>query len=339
MNTTSETTLLRAAFGVRIAGTGSYVPENRVTNEDLSKKVETSDEWIFERTGIRARRMANSETATSDLALQASLQALESAGLKANDIDAILVATVTPDHFIPSTACLLQAKLGCRTIFALDISAACSGFIYGLKLAESLIQNGSYKNVLLVGAETLSRFMNFNDRQTCILFGDGAGAAILSRTDVENHSILYSDASAVGDIGGVLTIPAGGSRKPLTQQVLEESSQFIHMNGREVFRNAVSRLTSDSVQAMDVARVKPEDVDYALIHQANMRIIEKVGENLRIPAHKLLTNIEETGNTSSASIPILFDQNVKNGTIQRGHTLLLAAFGAGLTSGAAVVRF
>lgn len=324
--------------GVRISGTGSYLPETRLTNQRLSETVDTSDEWIFERSGIRSRRIAEPELATSDLAYFASLKALESAGLKPTDIDAILVATVTPDHFLPSTACLLQARLGCRPILAVDLSAACSGFLYGLVVADSLLRSGVYRHILVLGAETLSRLTNYEDRQTCVLFGDGAGAVVLSKTSDEG-SLLYSHVQAIGDTAGVLHVPAGGSREPVTAAVLESKRQYIHMNGREVYRRAVDRLMAECVDALKACELDVNAIDWAVLHQANARIIEKVGENLGISPEKLLMNISETGNTSSASIPILLDQNVRNAKIKRGDLLLLAAFGAGLTSGSAVLRY
>ncbi len=323
-----------------IAGTGSYLPERRLTNADLEKMVETSDEWILERTGIEARHIASPEQATSDLAYHASVMALEAAGIKADQLDAILLATTTPDHVMPSTACLLQSRLGCHSIMALDISAACSGFVYGLSIADQFIKTGMYQNILVIGAETLSRIINYEDRQTCILFGDGAGAAVVSRAPTGSTSkILSAHLGAQGELGGVLSMEAGGSRQPFSQEVLDKKLHLVQMKGREVFKAAVRALVDRSKEALAANSITVDELDWVLVHQANMRIIEAVSQLMNIPLEKQLVNIRETGNTSSATIPVLFDESIRSGKIKRGQLILMAAFGGGLTSGSLVLRY
>jgi 3-oxoacyl-[acyl-carrier-protein] synthase-3 len=327
-------------YASRIAGTGSYLPERCLSNKDLEKIVETSDEWILERTGIANRHIADSSQATSDLAYEAAQRAMKEAGLSGKDLDAILVATVTGDQCMPSTACLLQARLGCRSIMALDISAACSGFVYGLSIADNFVKTGMFKNVLVLGAETLSRIMNYEDRQTCILFGDGAGAAVLSRAPEGSPSRIYSaHLGAQGELGDVLTLTGGGSRIPFSQEVLDKKLHLVQMKGREVFKAAVRALVERCEEALEANHMSVDDLTWVLTHQANVRIIEAVSQNLGIPAEKQLINIRDTGNTSSASIPILFDQSIREGKIKRGDTVLFAAFGAGVTSGSLLLKY
>ncbi len=328
------------AYSSRISGTGSYLPERLLTNQDLEKMVETSDEWILERTGIASRHIAAPTQATSDLAYEAALRAMKAAGVTAGELDAILVATVTGDQSMPNTACLLQARLKCRSIMALDISAACSGFVYGVSIADQFIKSGMFKNVLVVGAETLSRIMNYEDRQTCILFGDGAGAAVVSRATEESTSkILSAHLGAQGELGDVLTLTGGGSRIPFSQEVLDKKLHLVQMKGREVFKAAVRALVDRCEEALSANKISVDQIDWVVTHQANLRIIESVSSQLGIPVDKQLVNIRNTGNTSSASIPILFDESIRNGTIKRGDTVLFAAFGAGLTSGSLLLKY
>ncbi len=328
------------SFSSAILGTGSYLPEGLLTNQQLEQTVDTNDAWILERTGIASRHIAAPQQATSDLAYAAAFQALEAAQVSAQDLDAILVATVTGDQLMPSTACVLQSRLGCRSIMALDISAACSGFVYGLSIADQFIKSGMYKNVLVIGAETLSRIVNYEDRQTCILFGDGAGAAVVGRSQTSNAGrILSAHLGAQGDLGDVLTLTGGGSRLPFSQEILDQKLHLVQMKGREVFKAAVRALVDRSREALRANSLQVADLDWVIVHQANIRIIEAVAHTLEIPPEKLLVNIRETGNTSSASIPILLDQSVRNGKVKRGDTVLFAAFGAGLTSGSLILKF
>ncbi len=333
---------VRLRYNSRISGTGSYLPERILSNQDLEKLVDTNDEWIRERTGITHRHLAAAEQATSDLALIASQRAMQAAGISAEQIDAILVATVTPDQPMPSTACLLQAKLGCRPIMAVDLSAACSGFIYAVSIADQYIRGGMFRNVLVVGAEVLSRIMDYRDRQTCILFGDGAGAVVLSRSEDTSEKasrIITSHLASDGNLADLLFLPGGGSRHPATNATVASNLHFVHMKGREIFKAAVRTLVNQCQDALEAGQMKSSDVDWFLIHQANLRIIEAVVQSLKVPMERVPTNVHRVGNTSSASIPLLLDETVRKNRIQRGETLLLAAFGAGLTSGSVLLRY
>lgn len=325
----------------RISGVGSYLPAKILTNADLAKIVDTSHEWIVERTGIHTRHVSDLSETTSDLALKASRKALERAGLTPQDLDAIIVATVTPDQPLPSTACFLQAKLGCRPIMAFDVVAACSGFLYAMSMAHDFIRAGTFKHILVIGAETLSRLVNYEDRQSCILFGDGAGAAILSRTERRDlgSQIMASHLISSGEHTDILQVPAGASRYPINMERLASRKHLIEMQGREVFKSAVQFLKDACREALAKAGLGIDDIDWFFIHQANIRIIEAVAKQLNIPMEKIPRNIERVGNTSSASIPILFDEKIQDGTVQRGQLILMAAFGAGLTSAATVLRY
>lgn len=326
----------------KIAGTGSFLPERVLTNHDLEKMVETSDAWIRERTGIIRRHVASANEKTSDLALRASEQALAVAGLKASDIDAIIFATVTPDQIMPSAACTLQSKLGCGPIYSFDLSAACSGFLYSLNLADTLVRSGQVRNVLVVGAETLSRIVNFKDRETCILFGDGAGVMIVSAVDqdTDRHSRFLSfSLRANGTLGHLLSLETGRPADALAVEAAGATLPFVQMKGREIFKSAVRAMADSCDNVLQANKLQASDIDWVIPHQANIRIIQAVGDMLGVGSEKIIANIAETGNTSSASIPIAFDQAVRDGRIQRGQTVLLTAFGAGLTYGAAVLRY
>lgn len=324
----------------RILGTGSYLPSRVLTNQDLEKLVDTSDAWIQERTGIRERHVAAPDEATSDLAFQAANSALQAAGLTAQDLDAIFFATVTPDQPMPSAACYLQAKLGCRQVMAFDLSAACTGFLYGLTLANQCIQTGLFRNVLVVGAEVLTRMMNYKDRETCILFGDGAGAAIVGRSSSgDGSAILAQHMHADGNLADLLDFPAGGSKLPYTPQVLEQGQHWLRMKGRDIFKNAVRAMSGTSKEALQKAGLGVEQVDWVIPHQANARIIEAVAQHLGAPPEKCIVNIARTGNTSAATIPVALDEAVRDGRIQRGQHVLLTAFGSGLTYGSIVLRY
>jgi 3-oxoacyl-[acyl-carrier-protein] synthase-3 len=323
----------------RIAGTGSYVPERVVTNEDLAKLVETSDEWIRQRVGIRERRYASPEQASSDLALEAARRALEASGKLASDLDMIVVGTVTPDMPLPACATFLQKKLGCKDIPSFDISAACAGFVYALSIADQFIRTGTNRTILVVGVETLSRITNFQDRNTCVLFGDGAGAVVLTRTDDETSGQLlttriYTD-SALTDS---LCVPGGGSKEPLTVEGLSAQRSKVYMNGQDIFKVAVKKLTSASLAAMKEAELTPEQIDWVVPHQANLRIIDQVAARLGVPYERVIINIENRGNTSSASIPIALDEAIRDGRIKPGHVVLMSALGAGISWASAIAR-
>jgi len=321
---------------VGILGVGMHVPEKVLTNRDLEAMVDTSDEWIVSRTGIRERRIASRDQASSDLAYEASLKALERAGIAAEDLDLILVATITPDMAFPATACILQDKLGARKAAAFDLSAACSGFIYGLAAASSFISTGMYKYVLVVGAECLSRITDYEDRNTCILFGDGAGAAVLGPVR-EGAGFRSFVLGADGSGGDLLKLPAGGSRLPITGEVLAQRLQYLKMAGRDVFKFAVRVMGNSADEALEKAGLSREDIDLLVPHQANMRIIQAALERLGLEPEKCAVNLDRYGNVSAASIPIALAEAVETGRVKSGDRLLLVGFGGGLTYGACVL--
>jgi 3-oxoacyl-[acyl-carrier-protein] synthase-3 len=324
----------------RIAGTGSYLPEKLLTNADLEKLVDTNDDWIVERTGIRQRHMAAPDQVTSDLALIASQRAIEAAGITAGDIDMIIFCTVSPDQVMPSAACMLQKKLGARQVMAFDLSAACSGFVYGVSVADQFIRTGMHRNILVVGAEILHRYVNYKDRETCILFGDGAGAAILSPAkDGEDSTVFSTHLHSDGTLGDLFVLPAGGSAMPFTKEVLDNDLQYVRMKGREIFKNAVRAMSTCAQEALDANKMTIDQIDWLIPHQANLRILDAVAHYFGIPNEKVIINLHDTGNTSAATIPIALDEAVRAGRIKRGQNVMLAAFGAGLTSGSALLRF
>ncbi|RKP55414.1 ketoacyl-ACP synthase III [Cohnella endophytica] len=323
-------------ISVGILGTGKYVPERRLTNQDLEKMVDTNDEWIVSRTGMRERRIAAPEQATSDLAYEASLQALQAAGLTADQIDLIIVATITPDMFFPSTACLLQEKLGAKNAAAFDLSAACSGFIYGLANATGFIKMGMYKHVLVVGAECLSRITDYTDRNTSILFGDGAGAVVLGQVP-EGRGFKSFKLGADGAGGDLLRICGGGSRLPSSEQSVNEKRHFIEMNGRDVFKFAVRVMGSAAEEALAHAGYTKADIDLLIPHQANIRIIQSALERLNLSEDKAMINLDRYGNMSAASIPLALAEAVEEGRVNEGDCLVLVGFGGGLTWGASVL--
>jgi 3-oxoacyl-[acyl-carrier-protein] synthase-3 len=301
--------------------------------------VDTSDEWIIERTGIRERHIAAPDEATSDLAYHAARNAIERAGLSPKDIDAIIVATATPDMFFPATACLLQDRLGARNVACMDIEAACPGFIYSLDIARGFLElRDNYRTVLVVGAETLSRIVDWKDRNTCVLFGDGAGAAVLIRDDSE-YGILSSYLGGDGSLANLLYMPAGGTRMPASHETVENRLHFVKMQGREVFKHAVLGMQRSSIRALKAAGVSPEEITWLVPHQANMRIIDATRERLGIPAERVYINIHKYGNTSAASIPIALAEMEEEGILKRGDIVLMVAFGAGFTWGATLVRW
>ncbi len=325
---------------VIITGTGSYVPEKVVTNDDLAKMMDTSDEWIYSRSGIKQRRIARPDEATSDMAAAAGKNAIESAGLKPEDIDLVIVATVNPDMPLPNTACIVQTKLGIRTnIPCFDIEAACSGFVYGMEIATRMMQSGHYKNALVIGAEKLSSMVDWEDRAACVLFGDGAGAVVLTLTDDENVGVLDTVLGADGSDNMILAVPAGGSAMPTSAETVKNKKHFLHMEGREVFKHAVKIMQEKSFEVLERCGVKPEDITLMIPHQANIRIIEAVTKRLNLPKEKVYVNIDKYANTSAATIPIALDEVVRGGMLKKGDLLVLVAFGAGLTWGATLVRW
>jgi 3-oxoacyl-[acyl-carrier-protein] synthase-3 len=321
-----------------ITGTGSFAPSRILTNLDLEKMVETSDEWITTRTGIKERRISENGTGASDLALEASRLALGEAGLAPEQIDLILLGTVTPDYILPSTACVLQDKLGAKNAGVLDIVAACSGFIYGLSIASAFIGMGQYKNVLVIGVETLSKIVNWEDRNTCVLFGDGAGAAVVSATS-EERGILGTFLSGDGSLANLLHIPVGGGKTPLTRENFDLKQHYISMQGNEVFKSAVRAMDSAARHIIQEAGLSSEDIDLLIPHQANIRIIEALAKRLKVPMDKVYVNIDRYGNTSAASVPIALDEARKRGAIKEGSKTVLVAFGAGFTWGSAIVKW
>lgn len=323
-----------------IAGTGSYLPEKIITNHDIAKTVDTSDEWVYTRSGIKERRIAKSEEAASDMALFSAKRAIENAKLKPEDIDLVIVTTVTPDMMFPSTACILQAKLGIRNnIPCFDIEAACSGFVYGVEVASKMMKSGYYKNALVVSSEKLSGILDWQDRNTCVLFGDGSGAVVLSTSEEKDVGILDTVLGADGSDTATLKLPAGGSLMPASKETVENRQHFIQMNGREVFKHAVKIMGEKSFEVIERYGITPNEISLLIPHQANTRIIESVAKRLKLPMEKVFVNIEKYGNTSSASIPIALDEALKAGKIKKGDYILFVAFGAGLTWGATLVKW
>lgn len=324
---------------VVIKGVGSYAPQKIVTNEDLSSVVETSDEWIRTRTGIGERRIAEGEETVSFMASEAAKQALEQSGILAEDIDLLIVATMTPDMMFPSTACLVQSKLGMRKVACFDLEAACSGFVYALEVGSSMLKAGTYRNALVIGSEKLSSIMDWNDRTTCVLFGDGAGAAVLSKTDEEDVGVLGALMGADGDSAHLLHMPAGGSAIPSTHESIDERKHFLKMNGKEIFKVAVRHMEQATLELLKSKGLTADDIDCVVPHQANMRIIDSLGERLGVPKEKFVNNLVRYGNTSAASIPIALTEAVRLGKLKKGDYLLLIAFGAGLTWGASLIKW
>jgi 3-oxoacyl-[acyl-carrier-protein] synthase-3 len=321
-----------------VTGWGMAVPELVLTNADLAQMVETTDEWIVDRTGIRERRLADKHETTASLALQAAQRALERTEVRPRDINLIIVATSTPEHLFPATASLVQDRLGARTAGAFDLSAACSGFIYGVNIAAQAIRSGSIDNALVIGAETLSRIVNWDDRSTCILFGDGAGAFLLQAGE-KPGGVLSCVMRSDGSGGDLLSVPAGGSRMPTSMETVRQKLHGIQMNGREVFRFATRVMASSTQEAVQKAGLKLEDIELVVPHQANLRIIEAAARGLHLPLNRFVINIERYGNTSTASIPIALTEAAEAGRVHPGDHLVLVGFGAGLTWGALVLQW
>ena len=321
-----------------IAAVGSYVPERVLSNADLEKMVDTSDEWIVTRTGIRERRMAAADEYTSDMAAKAALLAMERGSIKPEQIDLIILATITPDMPFPATACLVQQKIGARRCAAFDMEAACSGFIYGLEIGQQFVMSQTYETVLVIGAEKLSSIINWRDRNTCVLFGDGAGAAILQNRP-NTHGLLTACMGADGGKADLLSLPGGGSRCPATPQSVADGLHYLRMDGKETFKNAVNAMYTAAEEALRRCEVDISQIKCVIPHQANQRIIDAVGDRLGAKPEQVFINLHKYGNTSAASVAIALDEAVTSGRVQRGDLILLLVFGAGLTWGAAVIEW
>jgi 3-oxoacyl-[acyl-carrier-protein] synthase III len=323
---------------VHIVGTGSFTPESVLTNHDLEKIVDTSDEWITSRTGIKERRIADPKTPASDLATEAAARALEAAGAKASEIDQIIVGTVTGDRTFPSTGCIVQDKLGARKAFAFDVSAACAGFLYGLSVGRAAIQSGAAETVLVIGVETLSKIVNWTDRNTCVLFGDAAGAVVL-RPGAKAGGILAARLHSDGSLVHLLEMPAGGSLMPPSHETVDRRLHTIHMSGNDVFKHAVRAMESVALEALEAAERKPEELDLLIPHQANYRIIDATARRLGLPMEKVFVNLDRYGNTSAASIPLALDEARRAGRIKPGDLIELVTFGGGFTWAATVIEW
>jgi 3-oxoacyl-[acyl-carrier-protein] synthase-3 len=323
--------------GIALRGTGSFLPARVLSNADFEKALDTSDAWIQQRTGIRERRIAGPGETTASMGLAASRQALEAADLRPQDLDLILCATVTPEMMFPSTACFIQAGLGCRPVGAFDLLAACSGFVYGLVVGSQFIRNGSCRNVLVVGTETLSRIVDYSDRGSCILFGDGAGAAILSATHEAGRGLHYFRLYADGSNHELLHLPGGGSRYPASAETVAKGMHFMKLNGREVYRFAVTRLQELIQEAMTECGLTVDDVALVIPHQVNQRIIDSAVRHMNFPPEKVMSNLDRYGNTSAASVAIALDEAIRTGRIGAGDKILLVAFGGGFTWASAVL--
>lgn len=322
---------------VGILGVGSYVPQKVVSNFDFEKIMDTSDEWIKTRTGISQRRYADDSEATSDLSTKAALKALECASLTPEDIDLIIVATATPDMIFPSTACLVQENIGAKNAAAFDISVACSGFIYGMTIAKQFVETGMYNNILVIGAETLSRVLDFDDRGTAILFGDGAGAVVVG--NVECGGILSTYLGSDGSGADFLNIPAGGSKLPATQNTIDNRLHTIKMAGNDVYKFAVRIMGESSMKALEMANLTSSDIDCLIPHQANIRIIDASAKRLKLDKDKVFVNLHKYGNMSAASVPVALDEAYREGKIKKGDNVVLVGFGGGLTWGASVINW
>lgn len=320
-----------------ILGVGSYLPEKIISNFDLEKIMDTSDEWIRTRTGIKERRVADVNEATSDLATKAALNAIKDANLTPEDIDLIIVATITPDMIFPSTACLVQANIKATNAACFDLEAACSGFIYGMTVAKQFIETNTYKHVLVIGAEALSRILDYEDRSTAILFGDGAGAVVMG--SVNGGGVLSTNLGSDGNGKDYLNIPAGGSKNPASEETLKNRLHYVKMAGNDVFKFAVRIMQDASIKCVESANLDIQDIDYLIPHQANIRIIEASAKRLKLNMDKVYVNLDRYGNMSAASIPVALDEAYREGKIKKGDNIVLVGFGGGLTWGASVVRW
>ena len=322
----------------RILGTGAYAPERVLSNHDLEKLVDTSDQWITERTGIKQRHIAREDETASDMAVVAARRALEMAGLAATDLDMIIVGTISGDLPMPACAVFVQRKLGAGPIPSFDVSAACAGFLYSMSIADQFIRSGLHKHILIVGVELLSRVIDWQDRTTCVLFGDGAGAAVLGPAVGDGRGVLSTKLYTDANLADSLCIPAGGSKEPITEESLKARRDKVHMVGGDIFKVAVKNLSSASRSALVDAKMDADSVRWVVPHQANLRIISQVALRLDIPMERFVLNIERYGNTSSASIPLALDEGFRDGRIKPGDTVLMCALGAGISWGSALVR-
>lgn len=329
-----------APFRAVITGTGAFLPSGTLTNDDLSKMVDTSDEWIFPRTGIRSRHIAAAGENTSDMATEAGRKALAAAGVSPGEVELLVMATISPDTPLPASSCLVQTKLGLSGATCFDISAACSGFIYALDIARQFVMAGTVRTALVIGAEKMSAITDWTDRTTCILFGDGAGAAVVRRADGDSACGILSCATGTdGTLAPLLHIEAGGSALPTSAETLAGRKGFVKMDGHTIFKHAVRNMAAIAEKAIADAGLTPADIDWIVPHQANQRIIQAVAKSLDAPMEKVVSTIEHTGNTTAASIPVALDEAVRDGRIKPGQTVLVVAFGAGLTWGASVIRW
>lgn len=322
-----------------IKGIGSYLPKKVLTNSDLAKLVDTSDEWIVTRTGIRERRIAESEETTSMMSVQAAKIAIERAQISKDKIDLLIVATLTPDMIFPATACLIQEKLGLKNIPCFDLQAACTGFIYALEVASKMMQAGDYKNALVIGSEKMSSILNWQDRSTCVLFGDGSGAVVLSKIDTPRVGIIDSILASDGKQTGILCQPAGGCACPSSHESIAEGKHFLKMNGKEIFKYAVRLMEQISIQILEKNNLTAEDIDLVIPHQANIRIINALASRLNIPMEKFIINLSQVGNTSAASIPLALNEAYEQDKLKKDKYILLVAFGGGLTWGATLLKW
>lgn len=329
----------RTPPGVIIAGTGSYTPSRIVTNEELSARVDTSDEWITSRTGIRERRFADDGEVTSTMGARAGQAAMESANLKPEKLDLIVVATLSPDMTFPSTASLIQHRLGLRMVTSFDISAACSGFIYALEVVSNMMRSGAYQHALVIGSEKISPILDWSDRATCVLFGDGAGAVVLNKTKDTTYGIIDSYTGNDGARPELLYLPGGGSAIPASSESLAQRQHYLKMNGREIFKIAVRWMEQSAIIMLKRHGLSPEDIGLIIPHQANLRIIDALARSIKIPREKFFVNLDRYGNTSAASIPIALHEARQKGCIQSGDYVLLVAFGAGLTWGSTLIKW
>ncbi|MEK6559466.1 MAG: beta-ketoacyl-ACP synthase III [Planctomycetota bacterium] len=323
---------------VSITGIGSYLPRKILTNYDLEKMIDTTNDWIIQRTGIKERRIIENGVTTSDLATKASLKAMKDAKVSPKDLDMIITSTITPDHFFPSTSCYIQQKIGATRASAFDILAACAGFIYAISIGQSFVSSGAAKTVLVVGAECLSKITDYKDRTTCVLFGDGAGAVILQKSE-KKHQILYTNLAADGSQADVLIMPGGGARNPASLESVQKRMHYIQFKGKEVFKLAINNITKLIIETAKKNNLKPKDIDLIIPHQSNLRIIEATMQKLGLPMEKAFVNIDKYGNTSSASIPIAIDEARKAGRLRKGNIVMLVAFGGGLTWGSSLIRW
>jgi len=322
---------------VSIIGTGVYLPEKTVTNRDLEKIVDTTDEWIYTRTGMHERRIARADQATSDLAAEAAKAALADAGISAEEVDLLIVATLSPDMFFPSTACFVQAKIGAKNAYCYDLGAACSGSLYALETAKNQIACGAVNTALIIGAEKMSTFIDWKDRNTCVLFGDGAGAMVLRATGAK-HGVMKGVFGSDGTLAHQLWTPGGGSRNPMTHEMLDQNLQYLKMEGREVYKHAVTQMTQSVLDALEKNGLSADDIKLFVPHQANARIINAIGSRLGVE-DRMFLNVEKYANTSAAALPIAIDEAVKSGRIGKGELMLLVAFGGGFTWGANIVEW